>query len=1197
MFDRNLWHKAMDSRWLLLLTILFSGALGVLIVQEAGVLSRIIEAVYLQGAGLQAVRPLLILLLGYILLRTAFVWGRDVAAQSVALRVKRALRHELLAQLNALGPGYTQGERTGELANTAVAGVESLDAYFSQYLPQLFVAALVPLTILFFVLPIDWLSALVMALTAPLIPAFMVLIGRLAERATRRQWRALSLMSAHFLDVLQGLRTLKELGQSRAQVRNIERVSEEFRATTLLVLRVAFLSALALELLATLSTALVAVEIGLRLLYGRIPFQQALFVLILAPEFYQPLRTLGARFHAGMEGTSAARRIFDILNLPIEPEPQTAPPQPLERVVVDDVWLTYRGESRPALEGVSLELRRGQTLALVGASGAGKSSVANLLLRFAEPRRGQIRVNGRDLATINPDQWRAQIAYVPQAPYLFHDTISANIRLGQPDASHDDVVWAAQQAHIHDFISSLPQGYDTPVGEQGARLSAGQAQRIALARAFLKRDAPLLVLDEPTSNLDPDTELQLHEATRRLLAQDRTVLIIAHRLSTVMDADEIVVLSRGKVVERGTHAELRARAGAYERMLRAGRDVDVPESPPRVLHPDAPLPTGVDTTPLPDTSPRAPEWGQRALLRRLMGFVRPYWRRVTLSVLLGALTILSSIGLMTTSSFLISRAALAPSIADLQVAIVGVRFFGIARGVLRYLERLVTHGVTFGVLARLRVWFYARIEPLAPARLQALRSADLLSRIVSDVDALEHFYVRVVAPPLTAIVTAAIWAWYLGLFSPVLTTVYLLFMLLAGAALPWFTLVTSRRAAASLVGLRARLQEQLVDVVQGMADLQAFGQSGRLAARVDATSRALAGAQQGLAWVSGSHAALGTLLMHLSMWAVLALAIPLVGDGRIDGVYLAGLALATLAAFEAVQTLPLAAQYLETSRRAAQRLFELVDAPLPVSVPADLQPVPPRPTVTLDDITFAYEPGEAPALHELDLSLTPGKRVAIVGPSGAGKSSISNLLLRFWEYNAGDMRLDGRSVRACDPDDVRRLYSVIGQNTYLFNTTMRENIQIARPDADDAELVEAAHQAELHDFVARLPDGYATRIGERGLQLSGGERQRLALARALLSQAPVLILDEPTANLDPVTERRVLRTLYAQAPTRTLLLITHRLVEMERLDEIVVLDNGRVIQRGTHAQLLREPGLYQRLWHLQNRALLADGWESPAEGV
>jgi thiol reductant ABC exporter CydD subunit len=582
--DRQLLLQAWVARLHLVASVVLGLFAGAAIVGQAWLLSRVISRVFLDGFSLDRVSPWLIALLFLSLLRAGLVWGSEVAASRLAVRVKGQLRERLAAHLLALGPVYARGERSGELINTVVEGIEALDAYLRQYLPQLALAALVPLTVFLFVLPLDWVSALVLLLTAPLIPLFTVLIGNHADALTKRQWASLSRMSAHFLDVLQGLTTLKLLGRSREQARTVDHISDRFRQATMGVLRVAFLSALVLEMVATLSTAVVAVQIGLRLLYGHLSFDQAFFVLILAPEFYLPLRLLGTRFHAGMEGVAAARRIFEVLDteLPTRDARITQvavmPDTPLvgrtaflgvnaPHLRFEGVHYTYGDGRCTALENLSFDLAPGSKVALVGPSGAGKSTVAHLLLRFMEPDRGLITVNGEPLCRLSPAAWRQTVAWMPQEPYLFHDTVAQNIRLSRPDATPDQIVWAARQAQAHAFIEALPQGYDTVVGERGARLSGGEGQRIALARAFLK-DAPLLILDEATANLDPESEAQVQEALGYLL-RGRTALMIAHRLSTVHHADRILVLAGGRLVQEGSHAALVREEGLYRQLLGA----------------------------------------------------------------------------------------------------------------------------------------------------------------------------------------------------------------------------------------------------------------------------------------------------------------------------------------------------------------------------------------------------------------------------------------------------------------------------------------------------------------------------------------------------------------------------------------------------------------------------------------------------
>ena len=520
-------------------------------------LSEVVSRIFLGGQSLGRVEELILFLLGAVVVRAGLVWVREVVSQRGAILIKTELRERFFARLMKLGPAFTKNERTGELVSTAVEGVERLDAYFGRYLPQVALSALVPLSIFLYLMPVDWISGLLLLGTAPVIPILMIAVGKHAETHIQRQWRSLSRMSAYFLDTLQGLTTLKVFGLSASEGEMVANVGERFRKKTLKVLRYAFVSGLVLEFTVSIAIAVVAVELGIRLLRGDIAFQPAFLVLLLAPEFYRPLRDLGVSRHAGMEGKAAAERIFEVLNTAAPTDASSSdakvPVGSLD-IELSRVSFTYPDAPRPALSGVSLTLPAGTTTALVGRSGAGKSTLVNLLLRFMESESGEIRANGVGISELAVEGWRERVALVPQRPYLFYGSVFENIRLARPEAGREEVERAAELAGAAGFIRRLPEGYETGIGERGARLSGGEAQRIAIARAFLK-DAPLLILDEPTSSLDPESEKVVRRAVERL-AEGRTTLIIAHRLNTIYDADRIAVLDAGRVEAIGTHAEL-----------------------------------------------------------------------------------------------------------------------------------------------------------------------------------------------------------------------------------------------------------------------------------------------------------------------------------------------------------------------------------------------------------------------------------------------------------------------------------------------------------------------------------------------------------------------------------------------------------------------------------------------------------------
>lgn len=569
MFDRNLWKRAQPHIRLLSATIGTGILLGILVILQSWFLSKMISGVFLDGQTLESLTQPMIWLMAVILVRALVSFLREFFAGKLSIRFRSSMSSDLVKHILGLSPVQVGGERAGEITNTVLQGVEHLDAYFRTYLPQLALSAILPIMILLVVFPLDWLTGVVFLVTAPLIPLFMMLIGKEAQKETNRQWKLLSRLSGHFFEVLQGLRILKAFGLSKQQGKMIRSVSEQYAAVTLKVLRIAFLSALALEILATISTAVVAVQIGLRLMYGRMDFFSALFILILAPEFYFPLRQLGAAFHSGMEGVSAAERIFELLQIEsaqVKRHRKTPKIGDVQGAIeLDRVRYSYQDGQRPSLDDVTFTIPWGAHTALIGPSGAGKSTVVSLLLGFIQADTGEIRINACPLGDLDLPYWRSQIAWIPQFPFLFNDTVAANLRIANPGASDSAVVQAAKQANADEFIQHLPDGYETRIGEMGAKISGGQAQRLSIARAFLK-ETPFLLLDEPTTSLDIANERLIQDALEKLMMR-KTVILIAHKRTSILRADHIVVLEQGRLVQLGSQQDLAEEAGMYRKLM------------------------------------------------------------------------------------------------------------------------------------------------------------------------------------------------------------------------------------------------------------------------------------------------------------------------------------------------------------------------------------------------------------------------------------------------------------------------------------------------------------------------------------------------------------------------------------------------------------------------------------------------------
>ncbi|MEH0471408.1 thiol reductant ABC exporter subunit CydD [Streptomyces sp. B21-097] len=1131
-----------------LVAVVGLGAVGaMLVIAQAMLIAESVVGAFQHGMSVAELRTPLLLLAAVAGGRALVAWFTELAAHRASAAVKSELRGRLLERAVALGPGWLSGQRTGSLVALATRGVDALDDYFSRYLPQLGLAVVVPVAVLARIVTEDWVSAAIIVGTLPLIPVFMMLIGWATQSRMDRQWRLLSRLSGHFLDVVAGLPTLKVFGRAKAQAESIRRITGEYRLATMRTLRIAFISSFALELLSTLSVALVAVTIGMRLVHGEMDLYIGLVILVLAPEAYLPLRQVGAQYHAAAEGLAAAEEIFEVLETPV-PTPGTVAVTE-GGMVFEGVSVRYPGRSGDAVSDVSFSVEPGETVALVGPSGAGKSTLVHALLGFVRPAEGRVLAGGVDLAAADLEQWRSRIAWVPQRPHLFAGTIAENVRLARPGADDTALRGALADAGALEFVDALPAGADTMLGEDGTGLSAGQRQRLALARAFLA-DRPVLLLDEPTAALDGETEAEVVAAVRRLAA-GRTVLLVVHRPALLAVADRVVRLAGSET--GGPAAAALKDASAQP----AGTTTAAP--------------VGWDA----ETAAPAPARGVLARVRAMAGARRG---RLGLALLLGSLALGSAVGLMATSGWLISRAAQQPPVLYLMVAVTATRAFGIGRAVFRYAERLVSHDAVLRMLADTRVAVYRRLERLAPAGLRTTRRADLLTRLVADVDALQDYWLRWLLPAGAAVVVSAGSVAFTAWLLPEAGAVLAAGLLTAGVGVPLVTGAVARRAENRLAPARGALATRTADLLTGTAELTVAGALPARTAEVRAADGVLTRIASRAATATALGDGLTALVSGLTVAGAALVGAQAVADGRLGGVTMAVVVLTPLAAFEAVLGLPLAVRYRRRVRRSAERVFEVLDSPEPVREPERPRQAPASPfPLVVEGLSARYAGQDRDALTGAGLTLTRGRRIAVVGPSGSGKTTLAQVLLRFLDADAGTYTLAGVDARSLDGDDVRALVGLCAQDAHLFDSSVRENLLLARKGASEDDLRDALARARLLEWAEGLPDGLDTLVGEHGARLSGGQRQRLALARALLADFPVLVLDEPAEHLDLPTAHALTRDLLAATEGRTTLLITHRLAGLDAVDEVVVLDGGRVVQRGPYAELALVEGPLRRM--------------------
>ncbi len=1250
------------------LRILAAALIGLLAVAAGvarlAVAATVIVKVILEDAAFSTLTWGLVIMAALIVARSLLQYVQEVISHHTASIVKVELRKSLYEHALALGPGYFDQTRTGDVMLSLADGVERLEAFFGKYLPQLIVAALAPILIFVFMAIIDLRIGFIFLGFALFTLAAPNLFHRWNKSSSMARRDAYGVLGADFLDSVQGLGTLKAFGQSRVRGQLLADRSRSLYRTTMGVLAANSVTS-ALTILGISAGAAAALAYGaVRVGDGDLELRPLLIVLMLGVEIFRPLRELVQLYHEGVMAMSAAEGIFAIMDEPVdikdpafasmsENSPQTIlengdtatahangeahssgglqanggpqadtgfqdGQQATERdlmlspeIVFDGVSFAYSGGRRSALDQLSFTLAAGETMGLVGSSGAGKSTSVWLLLRFYDPQQGRVLMGGKDIKELPLEYLRRHIAVVTQDTYLFHGSVAENLRFGNPEATQEQLETAAKAANVHEFISGLSDGYDTMVGERAARLSGGQKQRIAIARALLK-DAPILVLDEALSNVDAENEALIQEALDRLMV-GRTTLVIAHRLSSVVNADRILVLDNGRLVESGTHDEMVAAGGAYAQLMaqqQARQEEDsaigstgvanmateaehqsrVAASPPESM---SSLPQtihghgdghghGHHQTPAAEKDQDSHAAGRPigiiTVWTRLLRLVRPWWAQLALTFVLGLAHHGSIIGTGVIGALLVGQVITG---ADLTLLIILLGVFVPMVGIFTWAESWIAHDLAYRLLAEMRVDMYDKLEPLAPAYLVRRRSGDLISIVGGDVELVEFFFAHTITPAFVAIlVPAAVLATLAVVFWPL--ALVLTPFLIAVAVSPFIAQKRAERLGETLREQVGEVHAHMVDSIQGLREISAFGQGRARAAEIVRNGWVFANSQMRFLKEQAFQVGFIEAMTALGGLAVLATGLWFKIQGDITRPQLILVVILSVAAFAPVSDLAKTMKQLLETLAAARRIFAIHDEPIPVMDGKGVDgPITKdgavAPAISFHEVGFSYGPHEPQALHNVSFSAEPGETVALVGRSGAGKSTCANLLMRFWDPGQGRIDLGGHDLKEFGLDQLREQIAMVTQDTYLFNASLRDNLRLGRQDATDQEIEDAARQANAHDFIISFPDGYETLAGERGMQLSGGQRQRISIARALLKNSPVLVLDEATSHLDAVNEQQVRHALERLMEGRTTLVIAHRLSTIREADRIVVLDGGHMVEQGDHQSLLAHNGLYSQL--------------------